>query len=78
MQSCHLINLSSLGRLRIGDLLDFGVIINVILLYSSTGLEIPADDSFTIGLAVASSVLAMSAIVVSVFPRPISYKGHVS
>ena len=78
MQSCHLVNLLYLGRVRIRDLLDFGVIINVVLLYSSTGVNPPADGSSTAGLAIASSVLEMSAIVVSVFPRPISYQENIS
>ena len=57
---------------RVDDVLDFGVTIKVTLLYSSPVCNMLGDMSSAGELVMASSVLAMRAIMVNDFPRPIS------
>ena len=57
---------------RVDDVLDFGVTIKVTLLYSSPVCNMLGGMSSTGELVIASSVLAMRAIMVNDFPRPIS------
>ena len=64
--------LLSSRNLKMGNVLDLGATINVTRLYSSIDFKPPLDIPFTVELAIASNAREMSAIVVRVFPRPIS------